>query len=226
MNRNNPARVPAQLLAALHARIVAIRMADLKAYVTGGSIKTEGTYNRQLWRVTRELFHHEIDEYQFIDDMSGFIDNQFTRAWNQGAREMAVNPNQMQAADLAELARLIEQERYYMLGLADAILGARDQPDATVAPFRARIDTWSNRYHEIVSQARMWFGGKIPLEWVVGPTEHCTDCERLNGIVATADQWRQSGHRPQSRALECGGWRCQCALESTDKPFTPGGIPL
>ena len=212
--------------AVLNRMTAAILSVAMRESVKAGEFKTEGTYKRQLWRVIRELFNREIDEYQFIDDMSVFIDNQFTRAWNAGAREVGVLPGQMKDEDLAELARLIDQERMYMLQLADDILNARMNPDATLAPFKLRAEMWANRYNEMVSQARMWFGGKIPLEWVVGPTEHCEDCARLEGIVATAEDWRASKWRPQGRMLDCGGWRCQCSLQSTDKDLTRTGIPI
>jgi hypothetical protein len=190
--------------------------------------KTVGTYNRQVWRIMRELFLSEIDEYAFVDDFSAFIDNQFTRAWNQGAREMGVNPNQFTMNDIAQLANRIAAERDHMLQLADDIMVARAQK-IDLATFRARFqmraEMYANRYNDILNEARVWFGGKELLEWVVGQTEHCADCLRLNGVVAPANEWMQYPLRPQCRELECQGYRCQCQLLPTDKKPTEGGIP-
>lgn len=203
-----------------------LRSTALIEYVKAGEFKTEGTYRRQLWRVIRDLYNQEIDEYVFVDDMADYIDNQFTRAWNQGARDMNVLPNQMKDEDIAELARLIEQERYYMLRLADDILHARIKPDGSIEPFRRRADLWANRYNEIVGLAHVWFGGKMALEWIYGDTvDHCDDCSKLAGVVATADDWKASGWKPQSRDLECGGWNCRCSLVATTKPLS-GSIPV
>lgn len=211
------------------------RMLALKSYASspGNEVKTVGTYNRQVWRIMRELFLSEISEYDFVDDFSDFIDNQFTRAWNAGAREMGVDPNKYTMNDIAQLANRIAAERDYMLQLADDILQARAQR-ISLAEFRTRFqmraEMYANRYNDILNEARLWFGatrdgGQICLIWVVGQTEHCTDCARLDGIIATAREWLQYPMKPQGRELECGGYRCQCQFLPTDEPPTPGGIP-
>ena len=87
---------------------------------------------------------------------------------------------------------------------------------------------WSGRYNEVRDQARIEFskGTGQMFEWVLGPTEqHCTTCGGLSGIVATADEWDESGYRPQSPDLECHGYHCLCELQPTDKEKTKGGIP-
>ena len=87
--------------------------------------------------------------------------------------------------------------------------------------FGSRVDIWANRYPETENRARMHFGGKQRLEWVLGATEkHCSTCAALNGIVAFAEEWEESGVQPQSPpngALECGGWQCDCSLVPTDR---------
>lgn len=54
--------------------------------------------------------------------------------------------------------------------------------------------------------------GKL-LQWRLGNTEdHCSTCIRLNGQKKSGQEWREGGYLPQSRALECGGWNCDCSL--------------
>jgi len=56
-------------------------------------------------------------------------------------------------------------------------------------------------------------------KWVIGNTlEHCVDCLRLNGQVHTSAEWLLSGFIPQGSSLACGGWRCDCHLESALGP--------
>lgn len=62
----------------------------------------------------------------------------------------------------------------------------------------------------------------LNLKWVVGPTEHCSDCLRLNGQVHPPDVWAASGWQPQARVLECGGFRCQCSFVPTDEEESGG----
>lgn len=208
--------------------IVAIRRAAMLEYIKRGYVKTEGTYRRQVWNAMRDLFSGNTDEFEFIDDFNSYIDNQFTRAWNAGAREMGVNPSQFTDADITALADLMSAEQGYMLQLADDILGAKNSGltlDQFRAQFGGRADMWANRYNEIQSLARVHFGGKRMLIWVYGGTEdHCADCEALEGTVATAEDWAAYPLKPQSRALECHGYNCQCSLVPTDQPPS-GKIP-
>ena len=87
---------------------------------------------------------------------------------------------------------------------------------------------WSNRYNEVVNEAKIWFGGKQRLKWKLGATEkHCTTCQALDGIVAYASEWEQSGLKPQNPPnpnLECGGWHCDCSLETTDEKRSPDAL--
>jgi len=56
--------------------------------------------------------------------------------------------------------------------------------------------------------------------WVIGETEvSCSTCLALNGIVAYASEWEESGvhpQGPQNGALACGGWNCDCSLDTTN----------
>jgi hypothetical protein len=57
------------------------------------------------------------------------------------------------------------------------------------------------------------------LVWRMGSTrDHCRHCFGLNGATLTIFEWNQLGIRPQSRALECGGYRCDCERVPTDAP--------
>lgn len=55
-------------------------------------------------------------------------------------------------------------------------------------------------------------------EWVVGDTEHCEDCLRLNGQVHRYRNFISRGWIPQSDKLACKGFQCQCKLVKTSKP--------
>jgi hypothetical protein len=58
------------------------------------------------------------------------------------------------------------------------------------------------------------------LQWVYGDTDHCETCLSLNGLVAYASEWAASPYHPQQPPndyLDCGGWKCKCKLEPTNK---------
>lgn len=203
------------------------------------AIKTQEMLERQLRSRALELFRGEIDGNGFLDGFSEAIDNQLTRAWNEGALESGVWPEDMTDEDLAVLADIVNQELEYVYQLGDDIIALSqettplDEKEA-LAEFRSRIgsrlDMWGNRYNEVANRARTHFGGKDKYKWVLGATEtHCDSCSALNGIVAFAYEWDESGVIPgeaNSEKLSCGGWRCDCRLESVgrDEPRTRAAL--
>lgn len=48
------------------------------------------------------------------------------------------------------------------------------------------------------------------LTWVYGDTQHCVDCEDLNGQTHTVEEWIKIGFVPQSPDLSCKGFFCDC----------------
>ena len=54
---------------------------------------------------------------------------------------------------------------------------------------------------------------------------NCRDCSTYVGRVYKADIWFKWGALPQSRALECRGFLCQCKLTPTDERAMPGHPP-
>lgn len=189
--------------------------------IVSSALKTAGTFNTHLWSACLDYFR--------TGDLSGFLDvfieeirNQLTRAFNQGARDVGVDPNEFTQVDLDHLESWISSEYNYVLNLAQAIQDLRTT-NATLDEFRTairwRISLWANRFNEVVNEARVYFGGRVRLVWQLGPSEeHCVTCSALDGIVAFAEEWDQSRVRPQhppNDHLECGGWRCACSLQMT-----------
>lgn len=189
------------------------------------ALKTEAFYSRALRNAVRDLYRGG-DAGAFIDRLSTLVEDQFRRAWNEGARDAGFT-GEMTDDDLLPLIDRMAAEQEYMYAYADAIEQA-GKDGSPIAPLYERADMWAARYKEIRDWARVHFGGKKRYRWVVGPTEHCEDCARLSGTVATGEAWEEARARgiyPQARDLECGGWRCQCSLQPTDEPPT-GEIPL
>ena len=207
--------------------------ATLPETLTIDALKTVAYFTRVLRRAVLNFYRMDIDAFDFIDIMARLIEDQFTRAWNQGARAVGFDPAQMTAADQAELMAKINAQADHVLNFAQDIENASIQ-NTSIEPLYARVDLWANRYDEVVNDAKIYFAKRSPEEirlvWRLGATErHCSTCAALDGIVATAAEWEASGYRPQhapNPLLECGGWRCDCRLEQTDAELTPGGIVL
>lgn len=194
--------------------------------------KTVYFYTRVLWQAVRQLYNWEITDGQFIDTQIRLIEEQLTRAWNAGARDMGVDPDEMTDGDLATLQAIKDNEYQYVLRLAQDVVNARAFKTG-VDQFRSRVDLWANRYNETESRARIHFGGKQRLIWELGPTEeHCktgdrpgkVGCADLAGMVAYAEEWEQAQIAPQSGVLACEGWRCGCKLKPTSARRSPRAL--
>ena len=191
-------------------------------------LKTVAYYNRSLWKSTRDFHAGDMEAGEFIDEMIRLIEGQMRRAWNEGMRNVGLDPKtDMTPAFEAELQGIINGEFEHVLGFAESVEAAAAQ-GKPVDPFRSRVDMWSNRYNDVVNRAQVATKPEQRYRWVYGDTDHCSTCLGLNGIVATGTDWTRSGYQPQSPPnyrLECGGWNCQCQLVPTSEPITPGGIP-
>lgn len=192
--------------------------------------KTQAHYNRQMWLYSLALYRNEIDAFGFISDMTEAIEDQLNRAWNEGAREVGIDPQDYEPEDLAMIDGIIKKEYEFILGLGSDIEAAKEVLDMKEfsARFKGRVEMWAMRYKDVVNQAKLHFAKRQKLKWKLGATEqHCSTCAALNGIVAYAREWEEVGIRPQNppnSALECGGWHCDCSLELTKERRTRNAL--
>lgn len=193
------------------------------------ALKTVDYYDRALNRDVLDFYRGDMEAGEFIDDMIRLIEGQFTRAWNEGMREVGLDP----AKDMTDewegiLQGEIDAELDHVLDFAQAIEDARTN-NKPVEPLQARVELWTNRYNEVVNLAMRMCEPKMNYRWELGATEqHCSTCAALDGIIASGQDWEESGYHPQgapNEMLECGGWRCDCRLVPTDDKPTEGGIP-
>lgn len=106
----------------------------------------------------------------------------------------------------------------YADSFANAVFGG-----LAVATALSHIPMWTNKViNAMYNYGLLAAKDNQRLEWVYGPTEHCSDCLSLNGKVYTAKVWREAEIMPQGDMLECGGFNCKCELKKTDKPLSEG----
>ena len=175
----------------------------------------------------------------FVDIMQSLITGQMTQAYQQAWEDSGETsfslPDYLQSA---LQATIIEQADFdFIYGFYQDIINAR--VDKTpIDPLLARAELWAQRYTEAYNDAvhlmELENGGKE--EWVLGDTEqHCWICRSLNGIVMYAHEWEELGIEPQNAPNPilslsngdengCGGWRCDCRKQPTDRRRTPKGF--
>jgi hypothetical protein len=187
--------------------------------------KTTAYYDQALTRNVVDLYNGQMSESEFVDDLARLIDEQFTRAFNEGMRNNDLDP----AKDMTDAWESLLQDRKltefdYVDNFASQIVQAA-KDGADIGPFKDRASLWAHRYDEVVSWSQIVTRPDDRYKWVVGPTEHCDTCAMLNGIVATGKDWLESGYRPQGDMLICKGFNCQCEWVYTEEKATEGGIP-
>ena len=194
------------------------------------SDKTQGTYDAHLWAASLAMFRTG-DLSAFLNVFVDEIRNQLTRAFNQGARDVGVDPSEFTQVDLDHLESWINSEYNFVLNLAQAIQDLH-MTGVSLDEFRSkiqwRVGLWSNRFNEVLNEARVYFGGRVRLQWQIGAAEeHCPQCQMLDGIVAFATEWDQARVRPQhppNQFLTCNGWNCLCSLQPTDRRRSPRAL--
>ncbi len=163
----------------------------------------------------------------FIDAMAALVSRQMTLAYQQawddegnGSDGEPMPDYLTQAADQAALDQFD-----FVDGLYQDIVDAKVDETGT-DQFDSRVDLWANQYTSAYNDGVLKIisenGGKM--EWQYGDTDHCPECEALNGIVAFASEWEELDVHPQQAPndlLTCGGWRCGCSLVPTDQRRSP-----
>lgn len=192
------------------------------------AIKTIGYYGRALDKAVVDFYGNKLEAGQFIDKMITLIDGQLTRAWNEGMRNVGLDPlRDMLPIHEQQLRGIVNGEYDRVLDFAQAIEDAR-KAGLPVKPLLDRTELWVNRYTQVVNEAQVSTRPNEVFEWQYGDTKrHCSTCLALHGTVATGAMWAASGVKPQSPPnprLECGGWRCRCRLVKTDKPISENGV--
>ena len=191
-------------------------------------VKTAVYFDRVIMTWVNDLYTHEVTEAEFVDRFADLIDQQLTRAFNEGMRNNGLDPvTDMTDEWAAALQEMIASEYMYVDQYAADIASG----NYTLAQLQSRAGTWSNRYTDIVNQATLLTAeGKDRLIWRLGATEaHCETCMTLNGVVAFAREWDVSGIKPQNppnNNLSCGGWKCDCSLEPTDQRRSPKALDI
>lgn len=190
---------------------------DLDAWLTS-ALKTSDYYARVMWRAVKDAYNGLLTAYDFETIMLNQISSQFRRGYNDGLRELGLSPSDMLPEWEAELQDLMAQELTYVKRLMDDIREAARNEEG-YKQFRNRVDMWARRFEEMKSLAMLRAGTLVDklLTWDLGPTEHCTDCKGYADVgPLPASYWmeteRKTGHRPQSRTLECNGYNCQCSF--------------
>jgi hypothetical protein len=197
----------------------------LEAY----DFKTLDFFIRVLMTWVSDLYSGNVAEAEFVDRLADLIDQQLTRAWNEGMRANGLDPfTDLDPECAAELQDIIANEYLFVDQFAADIIAGRG---GGINEFQRRASLWGNRYTDTTNRAKLCTAdAKSKLMWRMGATEeHCPTCSRLDGVVAYAREWEAAGIRPQSPPngnLDCKGWNCKCELVPTKQRRSPKALDI
>ena len=177
-------------------------------------------FGRRLRGLARGLWAGEISEFVFADSFLMAIERGFEQAWAEGALTCGIESSERTDEETTRLQEFIYSQATYVPGLASWISDRTREDDKKLAPVLNRIDTWTNRYNEVMGIAQVLACADQKFMWVVGPTDHCVDCALYDGRIYRGSVWASVGAQPQSRNLACKGYKCQCKL----KPVTSASV--
>jgi len=130
-------------------------------------------------------------------------------AFLDGLSDGGVEATALEGDDSDTYARILAEQSIYVSNARSGITDFSGDAEA-----RARM--WGNKSLELFYQAGLISADKNGLyQWVYGDTEHCADCNRLNGQKHRLKEWQKKGWMPKASNLECHGFNCQCTLKKT-----------
>lgn len=184
-----------------------------------------GNFRQNIRALVRGLWTGNIGLADFIDGMELAIRTQITIAWNEGAKECGILPDELTVDEINKRAEFIDNQIGYVPGFAEAIADGSKANKGKLTPLFQRAELWVNRYNEARTFGAAMACGDAKREWRFGDTKHCKTCAGFNGRVYRYSTWLQHNALPQNSNLACRGFNCRCRLESTDKRVTPGKFP-
>lgn len=189
---------------------------------------SESAFRSGVRSAVRGLWSGALSRSQFNSALSSAISRHLQTAWTEGAAECSVKADELTEEETKALAEFIAGQIDFISGFADAIREHDKTSKGKLQPLFDRADMWVNRYSQARQQASSMACGNLKKVWTLGATEHCPSCVRLNGKVKRNSYWQQKGILPRvagASYLKCGGYRCKCSLETTDRPISKGNLP-
>jgi len=183
------------------------------------------TFRSNINAARRALWLGEWVVTDFIAEMIVILERGFEQAAREGESECGILPGERSLKGRTALIRYSVEQEQYIEQFALDIEKSNKASGGLLSTTDYRVNMWVNRYNEVVNLMRTIECADRKYEWVLGPTEHCPDCQRLAGKVKRGSVWDAYGIRPQSASLACGGYNCKCELVPTDKPLSRGPLP-
>ena len=185
-------------------------------------------YRSALRSSVRGGWQGVFDQAQTMSALDAAVKRHLLLAFYAGAMECDLAPDEMTPEETSWINTRITTEMIRVPAFATAIVkGRKDGPNPVkLDSLFSRAEMWVLQWQRVFEQGQQFACGNYKAKWVYGDTiNHCPDCSRAEGRVYRIETWNKYGWIPGSRALACGGWRCDCKREQTSEPVTRGRPP-
>lgn len=176
-------------------------------------------YGDKLASFVRSNINKSRDDFMvgFESAVRGGLLDVFVRA--TGADDDGLN-----ATEQARYDKMVRIQVDAVPGYVDAIYAnkgaifdaVRDNLQGLGANLGGRLQMWKNTARQFWNQGLIYGRRKESMTWRIGMTEEsCNDCLFYNGQTKGREDWLTLAGvliYPQSRALECNGYNCDCTL--------------
>lgn len=213
-------QIPATVADSL--RDVLLAANDDREAIKAAFANTEAALSVKAIQATRIDFEDALD-----DLLKSIIAGQITKsrarvAWmnlidvhgNKAARDGFTDGGvdaEPDADEQAEIDTMIREQRQYVNALLSTLYS--DEDSITPEAAKQKPSMWFNKsIYPIYTLALGLADRNGMYEWVYGPTEHCDDCQRLNGQRHRMKDWTRRRLLPKADTLECKGFNCKCNL--------------
>ncbi len=184
-------------------------------------------YRKGLRSAVRGLWSGTLTIGQAENAFEAAIGRRITQAWNEGAAECDIKPDELSEAEILARDEFIENQIEFAPSFLEDVAANSKANKGKLKPLLTRTELWVNQYSSAKQRSEAMACGDEKRIWVLGRTEHCRSCLALNGQVRRLSFWESHvlpRNAPNDR-LECKGFNCQCTLKSTKKPISKGRLP-
>ena len=186
--------------------------------------KGVNAYRSNIRAGVRGLWGGSMNYIEFYDQMMLAIEKGFREAWEEGAAEGCIRPEDFTTSETNRLYAEINKQFAYVDGFATAIEEGSKANGGMLAPLMYRADMWINEYSRIKTLAKALALKDKKHRWTLNPAEHCGSCLKLSGQVCRMSFWLTHVMPKQWDKLDCKN-ACKCTLESTTDACTRGPLP-
>ena len=183
-------------------------------------------YRSSLRAAMYGLWVGALSVEQFNSALMDAIDRGMTNAFVEGLKRCGFT---IQEASIEE-TRLYHEEIWNNVSRVGALAAFIEENSkergGSWATIDNRLTLWANRYTALRIAISTSACGDKKKQFVLGRTEeHCRSCYGFAGRVYRGSVWAANNALPQSQALCCRGFRCDCSLVDTELRMTPGPFP-